>query len=128
MGMDDTDQRIDDVRGEPLDELRFLTQALVGRLQHTLPDDFWQHVNLARKEMRLALVILLRAAIDHLAREDADKGDSGPVSAQRGKIVLEPVETLAPSPNGHAVSETPSVTKAVPGDKVSGQRGKITLG
>jgi hypothetical protein len=128
MGMDDTDQRIDDVRGEPLDELRFLTQALVGRLQHTLPDDFWRHVNLARKEMRLALVILLRAAVDHLAREDADKGDGGPVSAQRGKIVLEPVEPSEPSPNGHHVAESPRTEKTIPGDRVSGQRGKIALG
>lgn len=128
--MDQHDQRrIEDVRGEPMDELRFLSHLLKDRLQDTLPPEFWQHARLARKEMRAALLILLRAAIDHLARENAE-GETAPVSAQRGKINLDITATdPPPSPNGvplHTADERYDATPSK-STRTSRQRVKIAL-
>lgn len=128
--MDQHDQRrIEDVRGEPLDELRFLSHLLMERLHDTLPPEFWQHARQARKEMRAALLILLRAAIDHLAREEAD-ADVGPVSAQRGKIDLDRAEPAPPPSSNGAIPHTEDTDRpALPiaPTRPSRQRSKITL-
>ena len=127
-----THSRIEDVRGEPLDEVCFLSQMLIDRLYHKLPPEFWQHTNQARKEMRAALLVLLRAAIEHLAHELEEDEDKPPVSAQRGKIQLDPVDSplatngvastapaAPPPPQPSALSPQPS--------SVSRQRNKIAL-
>lgn len=124
--MNDHDsRRVEDVRGEPIDELRFIVHLLYERLHDSLPPEFWQHARLARKELRAALLILLRAAVEHLAREDAED-QAEPVSEQRGKIEIDLASPPAPSTNGaHAPDETlpPSMT----GAPISPQRSKISL-
>ena len=125
-----THTRVEDVRGEPLDELHFLSHMLADRLYHKLPPEFWQHTKQARKEMRAALLVLLRAAIEHLAHELEDDEDKSPVSAQRGKIQLDVHESATPT-NGAsaATAPPPSPPPSIPLDpaSVSPQRKKIAL-
>ena len=121
---------VEDVRGEPLDEVNFLSHLLIERLYNKLPPEFWQHTKQARKEMRAALLVLLRAAIAHLAHELEDEEDQPPVSAQRGKIQLDPGDT-APATNGTPPSApppppAPTFTPLDP-SSVSRQRRKISL-
>lgn len=123
-----THSRIEDVRGEPLDEVCFLSHMLIDRLYHKLPPEFWQHTNQARKEMRAALLVLLRAAIEHLAHELGEDEGKPPVSTQRGKIQLDPLDT-APPTNGVASTPPPSSASPSPPlpSTVSQQRKKIAL-
>ena len=125
-----THSRIEDVRGEPLDEVCFLSHMLIDRLYHKLPPEFWQHTNQARKEIRAALLVLLRAAIEHLTHELEEDEDKKPVSTQRGKIQLDPGDT-PPAPNGTpppapAPPPAPTFTPLDP-SSVSRQRRKISL-
>ena len=124
-----TNCRVEDVRGELQDEVRFLSHLLFDRVYHKLPPEFWQHTKQARKEMRAALLILLRAAIEHVARELEEEAEHGPpVSAQRGKIQLDPVVTPPPT-NGVASAPAPAPPTFVPPDPAttSRQRKKIAL-
>ncbi|MCW5848991.1 MAG: hypothetical protein KIT87_02820 [Anaerolineae bacterium] len=125
-----TDRRLEDVRGEPRDELHFLSHMLIDRLYHKLPPEFWQHTNQARKEIRAALLVLLRAAIEHLTHELEEDEDKKPVSTQRGKIQLDPMDT-PPATNGAAAAPpAPTVPPpSIPLDpsSVSRQRKKLTL-
>lgn len=128
--MDDlNERRIEDVRGEPMDEVRFLSHLVMDRFYDRLPPEFWQHLKTARAELREAIVALLRAWLEYLTREE--EAERGPVSRQRGKIVVEEasaeVAPLAPPPvavNGHV----PRGQFAPPPPKaVSRQRAKISL-
>lgn len=128
--MDDPmNRRIDEVRGDPLDEVRFLSHLVVDRVYDRLPPEFWQHLRTASAEVREALIVLLRAWLEYLTREA--EADAAPVSRQRGKIDLvaadePPTDTAAPSavPNGYTqpTDFTPAPPKAV-----SRQRTKIDL-
>lgn len=126
------ERRINEVRGEPLDEVRFLSHLAVDTVYDRLPPEFWHHLKTARAEVREALLVLLRAWIEYLSRE-ADE-ERGPVSRQRGKIVVADTaptstEAAAPAPldavngNGPPHAEfTPA-----PAATVSRQRAKIGL-
>ncbi len=125
--------RIDEVRGEPLDELKFLSHLLVDRFYEKLPPEFWQHARAARHELRLALIILLRAALEHLSRELEEEKNAPPVSAQRGKIVVEaafappPPPAAAPPPPAPAPSLLTERNPVPLNGNASRQRGKISL-
>ena len=126
-----TNGRVEDVRGEPIDEFHFLSHLLIDRLYQKLPPEFWQHTKQARKEMRAALLVLLRAAIEHVVRELEEEDEAkSPVSAQRGKIRLDPADT-SPAPNGAATPAPapPPPTPFIPPAPAatSRQRKKIAL-
>ncbi|MFN8475587.1 MAG: hypothetical protein U0822_25625 [Anaerolineae bacterium] len=120
-------RRIEDVRGEPADELLFITRYILEKLFTGLPREFWRHLRAARREVRMAVVVLLRALADLLEHldefEETARAES--VSKQRGKINLdisaEPPDKATRPP--WEAPEPPSPTEA----PSSRQRGKISL-
>lgn len=129
--MDEPGERhIDEVRGEPWDEVRFLSHLVTEYVCDRLPPEFWLHLKTARTEVREALLVLLRAWVEYLAREAAV--ERGPVSRQRGRIeVAEADLALAeveappdlPATNGMPHAEfTPTLSRTV-----SRQRTRIGL-
>lgn len=126
------ERRINEVRGEPLDEVRFLSHLVVDTVYDRLPPEFWLHLKTARAEVRDALLVLLRAWIEYLSREE--EAESAPVSRQRGKIVvadaaLTPAEAAAPASldvsNGNGLPHAESTPTSA--TTVSRQRTRIGL-
>ncbi|MFN8500013.1 MAG: hypothetical protein U0641_19335 [Anaerolineae bacterium] len=121
------DKRIEDVRGEPADELLYITRFILEKLFTGLPREFWRHLRAARREVRMAVVVLLRALADLLEHidelEDAARRES--VSKQRGKINLD-ISSEPPDSDARPPWEppTPPPPAAPPPSR---QRGKINL-
>ena len=121
------DRRIEDVRGEPTDELRYITRFILDKLFSGLPLEFWRHLRAARREVRMAVVVLLRALADLLEHIDEFDAAAKPanVSRQRGKINLN-IAPEAPEAGSRPSWEdvaAPSPSATPP----SRQRGKISL-
>jgi len=116
--MDEPDgRRIDEVRGEPWDEMRFLSHLVVERVYDRLPSEFWLHLNTARTEVREALLVLLRAWVEYLSREEG--AERGTISGQRGRIAVTeadptPAEAAPPDLPASMACITPSLRPPLP--------------
>ncbi len=121
------DRRIEDVRGEPIDELRYITRFILDKLFTGLPLEFWRHLRVARREVRMAVVVLLRALADLLEHIDEFDEAARPanVSKQRGKIDLDITPEPPTSSSRPAWDEVASPNP--PATPPSRQRGKISL-
>ncbi len=121
------DRRIEDVRGEPVDELRYVTRFILDKLFTGLPLEFWRHLRAARREVRMAVVVLLRALADLLEHIDEfDEAErAATVSKQRGKINLD--IALEPSDTANRPTWDEVAATAPPPTSPSRQRGKISL-
>ncbi len=128
--MDEPDgRRIDEVRGEPWDEMRFLSHLVVERVYDRLPSEFWLHLNTARTEVREALLVLLRAWVEYLSREEG--AERGTISGQRGRIAVTEAD---PTPAEAAPPDLPAINGVhhaeftpAPPKTVSRQRTRIGL-
>lgn len=116
------DSRVEDVRGEPIDEIKFLIQWAWEQFKDVLPADFWEHLGEARHELRAALIVLLKYALERLRREE--EAEKAHISKQRGKIDIDPLYTPPPpTPPLTAKRDNPLPDSG----KASRQRGKIQL-
>ena len=114
--------RIEVVRGEPIDEIKFLILWAWEQFRDTLPAEFWEHLGEARHELRAALIVLLKYALERLRREE--EAEKAHISKQRGKIDIDPHYTppsASPPLAARRDSPRPDPTKT------SRQRGKIQL-